>query len=104
MLYVCRWPSNRVSRSVTTWIASTGELQRVGSMMTVFFTEGPVTDYESAAASDGERFAAFFRGMLDRGVYIAPSRFEALFVSLAHGAAEVEATVEAARASLADLK
>jgi len=65
--------------------------------MTVFFTAGPVTDYASARASDTERYGRFFRAMLDRGVYLAPSQFEALFVSAAHGSADVAQTVEAAR-------
>jgi glutamate-1-semialdehyde 2,1-aminomutase len=78
-------------------------LNRVGSMFTAFFTGAPVTDYASAAASDTERFARFFHGMLSRGVYVAPSQFEALFVSLAHGEAEVEATLAAAGEALADL-
>ena len=76
-------------------------INRVGSMMTLFFTAGPVVDFESASASDVKRFATYFHGMLEGGVYLAPSQFEALFVSLAHGEAEIEATVEAARKALA---
>lgn len=72
-------------------------INRVGSLMTVFFTAGPVTDYASARTSDAERYGRFFRAMLDHGVYLAPSQFEALFVSAAHGSAEVAQTVEAAR-------
>lgn len=72
-------------------------INRVGSLMTVFFTAGPVTDYASARTSDTERYGRFFRAMLDHGVYLAPSQFEALFVSAAHGSAEVAQTVEAAR-------
>jgi glutamate-1-semialdehyde 2,1-aminomutase len=75
-------------------------INRVGSMMTLFFTAGPVVDFESASASDVKRFATYFHGMLEGGVYLAPSQFEALFVSLAHGEAEIEATVEAARKAL----
>jgi len=75
-------------------------INRVGSMMTVFFTDAPVTDYASAGRSDVARYAAFFHEMLRRGVYLAPSQFEAAFVSLAHGDAEIEATAEAARAAL----
>ena len=78
-------------------------INRVGSMMTGFFSDGPVTDYESAARSDTERYAKFFHGMLSRGVYLAPSQFEAMFVSLAHGEAELAATAEATEASMADL-
>lgn len=78
-------------------------INRVGSMMTLFFTAGPVVDFESASASDVKRFATYFHGMLEGGVYLAPSQFEALFVSLAHGEAEIEATVEAARKAMAYL-
>ena len=59
-------------------------VNRVGSMFTCFFTSEPVTDYESAKKSDTARFGNFFRAMLDRGVYLAPSQFEAAFVSAAH--------------------
>jgi glutamate-1-semialdehyde 2,1-aminomutase len=78
--------------------AAAGEpvcVQRVGAMATLFFREGPVRNFEDAAASDTERYAAWFRHLLARGVYVAPSQFEALFVSTAHGAAEIDATVEA---------
>jgi glutamate-1-semialdehyde 2,1-aminomutase len=72
-------------------------VQRVGAMATLFFREGPVRSFEDAAASDTERYGAWFRHLLARGVYVAPSQFEALFVSTAHGEAEIDATVEAAR-------
>jgi glutamate-1-semialdehyde 2,1-aminomutase len=72
-------------------------VQRVGAMATLFFHEGPVTSFEDAAASDTDRYGAWFRHLLARGVYVAPSQFEALFVSTAHGEAEIDATVEAAR-------
>ena len=72
-------------------------VQRVGAMATLFFHEGPVASFEDAAASDTERYGAWFRHLLARGVYVAPSQFEALFVSTAHGEAEIDATVEAAR-------
>lgn len=75
----------------------------VGSMMTAFFTAQPVTDYASAKTSDTARYAQFFRGMLERGVYLAPSQFEAAFVSLAHTEADIEATVEAVREVCAEL-
>ena len=78
-------------------------INRVGSMMTTFFNPEPVTDYNTAAASDTERYAGFFHAMLSRGVYLAPSQFEAAFVSLAHGDPELAATLEAAGAALADL-
>ncbi len=72
-------------------------VNRVGSMMTVFFGDGPVTDHASATRADTRRYAAFFHGMLERGFYFAPSQFEAAFVSLAHSEADVDATIEAAR-------
>ena len=76
-------------------------LNRVGSMFSLFFTDQPVADFRSAAASDRARFARFFHGMLDRGVYLAPSPFEAGFVSLAHGPEEIDRTLAAAAASFA---
>ena len=70
---------------------------RVGSMFTFFFTRGEVTDYESAKRSDTEAFAKFFHWMLEHGIYLAPSQFEAGFVSAAHTEADIRRTVEAAR-------
>jgi glutamate-1-semialdehyde 2,1-aminomutase len=70
-------------------------VQRVGAMATLFFREGPVRTFEDAAASDTERYGRWFRHALGRGVYVAPSQFEALFLSTAHGEAEIDATVEA---------
>ena len=78
-------------------------VQRVGSMITLFFREGPVRSWGDAAGSDTKRFAAWHGGMLARGVYLAPSAFEAGFVSSAHGEAEIAHTVKAARASFAEL-
>jgi glutamate-1-semialdehyde 2,1-aminomutase len=75
-------------------------LNRVGSMMTAFFTGDPVTDHASAARADTKRYAAFFHGMLRRGIYLAPSQFEAAFVSTAHGEADVEFTIDAAKGVL----
>ncbi|MBI5015800.1 MAG: glutamate-1-semialdehyde 2,1-aminomutase [Deltaproteobacteria bacterium] len=76
---------------------------RVGSMFTTFFQEGPVTDYASALKSDTARFGRFFSGMLDRGVNLAPSQFEAGFMSLAHTDEDIDRTLEAADATLASL-
>lgn len=70
---------------------------RMGSMVGGFFTEGPVTDYESAKKSDTARYGKFFHGMLERGVYFAPSQFEAAFVSTAHSPSQLRKTIEAAR-------
>lgn len=77
---------------------------RVGSMMTMFFQEGPVVDYVSAKASDTERYGKFFRGMLSEGIYLAPSQFEAAFIGSAHGEDEIERTLAAADVALAGLK
>ena len=79
-------------------------INRAGSMLTVFFTAEPVTDFASARRSDTERFAAFFRQMLARGIFLPPSQFEAMFVSLAHGEDEIRQTIEAARQSLASIR
>jgi len=75
---------------------ATVTINRVGSMITVFFCAGPVTDYATAKASDTQRFGRFFHAMLERGVYLPPAQFEAAFVSLAHGEAEIDLTVAAA--------
>jgi len=72
-------------------------VNRVGSMWTWFFTSGAVTNYEQAAKSDTAAFGRFHRAMLDGGVWLPPSQFEAAFLSTAHGEAEVRATIEAAR-------
>jgi glutamate-1-semialdehyde 2,1-aminomutase len=76
-------------------------MQRVGSMLTVFFRSAPVRNVEDARASDLDRYGAFFRHLLAHGVYVAPSQFEAFFPSTAHGSGEVERTVEAAQEFLA---
>jgi glutamate-1-semialdehyde 2,1-aminomutase len=72
-------------------------LNRVGSMWTWFFTPGPVTNYDEAAKSDAAAFGRFHRAMLDAGVWLPPSQFEAAFLSAAHGEEEIEATISAAR-------
>jgi glutamate-1-semialdehyde 2,1-aminomutase len=71
-------------------------VQRVGAMATLFFHPGPVRSLADASASDLDRYGVWFRHLLERGVYVAPSQFEALFVSTAHGEPELQATVEAA--------
>ncbi len=71
-------------------------VNRVGSMFTFFFTDQPVTDYESAKTCDTKKFSRFFHHMLDNGVYLAPSQFEAGFVSAAHAEADIAATAGAA--------
>jgi glutamate-1-semialdehyde 2,1-aminomutase len=77
-------------------------LNRVGSALTLFFCAGPVTDYASAKAADTARFGSFFRNLRDRGVFLPPSQFEAMFVSLAHTDDDIDAITSAARAALTD--
>jgi glutamate-1-semialdehyde 2,1-aminomutase len=76
-------------------------IQRVGSMITLFFHDGPVTDYDSAKRSDTKLFARFFWEMLARGVYLPCSQFEAAFVSAAHTADDIDHAIEAAGEALA---
>jgi glutamate-1-semialdehyde 2,1-aminomutase len=77
-------------------------VNRVGSMFTFFFTPAPVTDWESAKRADAARFGEFFHWMLDRGIYLAPSQFEAGFLSAAHSEQDVARTVETARQFFAE--
>jgi glutamate-1-semialdehyde 2,1-aminomutase len=77
---------------------------RVGSMWTWFFTKGPVTNFARAAESDTGAFGRFHRAMLDRGVWLPPSQFEAAFMSYAHTDADIEATIADARESFASLR
>jgi glutamate-1-semialdehyde 2,1-aminomutase len=72
-------------------------VNQVGSMVSIFFTEGPVTDFGSAAGSDTNAFKDFFWHMLSRGVYLAPSQYEAGFISAAHSEEDLDRTFEAAR-------
>jgi glutamate-1-semialdehyde 2,1-aminomutase len=74
-------------------------VNRVGSMITFFFTSLAVTDYETAKRSDTKRFAKFFHAMLERGFYWPPAQFEAAFVSAAHSADDIERTITAAKES-----
>lgn len=77
---------------------------RVGSMFTWFFQHGPVTDWDSASKSNTEAFGKFFRGMLDAGVYLPPSQYEAMFLGATHTEEDVERTVAAAKQALAGMK
>jgi glutamate-1-semialdehyde 2,1-aminomutase len=79
------------------------QVTQVGTLTGFFFTASPVTNYAEAQQADHERYATFFHAMLDRGVYLAPSGYETLFVSLAHGDAELEQTLAAAREAAATL-
>ena len=71
---------------------------RVGSMLGVFFTKGPVVDYASAKRSDTQVYAKFFHQMLEKGIYFAPSQFEAAFLSTAHTSEDIEHTIKSADA------
>jgi glutamate-1-semialdehyde 2,1-aminomutase len=79
-----------------------GVVQRVGSMLTLFFHRGPVRSWLDAAASDTKRFGAWHRGLVTRGVYWPPSQFEAAFISLAHTEEDIDQTVEAALGALSE--
>jgi glutamate-1-semialdehyde 2,1-aminomutase len=80
------------------------QINRASSMFTLFFTDTPVTDYASAKRADTERYARFFRALLERGVYFPPSQFEACFVSLAHMERDLDATLEVAEAAFGELR
>jgi len=75
-------------------------VQRVGTMFTTFFSAQPITDWATARQADTSRYAAFFRAMLAAGIYLAPSQFEAGFLSAVHGASELDATLRAAEQAL----
>jgi glutamate-1-semialdehyde 2,1-aminomutase len=75
-------------------------MNRVGSMMCMFFTEKPVNDFKSALTSNTELYGKFFHEMLNRGIYLAPAQFEALFISTAHSKEDLDKTIKAHRESL----
>ena len=87
------WVAGRLEEG----LAPFGRVQRVGGMLTLFMGTDPVRNLAEASASDTERYGAFFRHMLERGVYLPPSQFESWFPSLAHGDEEIDRTLEAAR-------
>jgi glutamate-1-semialdehyde 2,1-aminomutase len=76
-------------------LAPFGTVQRVGAMLTLFAADGPVRNFDDAQRAATDRYAALFRHLLSRGIYIAPSQFECLFPSLAHGDEEIDRTIEA---------
>jgi len=82
---------------------TTGCVQRVGSMLTLFFHPGPVRNWSDAAASDKAKFGQWHGGLLARGIYWPPSQFEAAFIGAAHSADDIERTITAIREALADL-
>jgi glutamate-1-semialdehyde 2,1-aminomutase len=77
---------------------------RVGSMFTWFFQNGPVTDWDSASKSNTEAFAKFFRAMLDAGVYLPPSQYEAAFLGATHSEEDVQRTIAAARQAFTGMR
>ena len=80
------------------------QFNRAGSMFTWFFTSEPVTDWDSASKSDTKAFGKFFRAMLDAGIYLPPSQFEAAFLSLAHSEDDVQKTIAAAKKAFSAAK
>jgi glutamate-1-semialdehyde 2,1-aminomutase len=95
--------SDRLASGLRKALAETkisGQINSTGSLSTIFFTAEPVRDYAAAKRSDTKRYARFFREMLDRGVFLAPSQFEAAFVSTAHTSEDIDRTVAAALDSL----
>ena len=70
-------------------------MRRVGAMLTMFMTDGGIRNFDDVLRCDTERYGALFRHLLARGIYVAPSQFEAMFLSLAHGDEEIDRTVEA---------
>ena len=77
---------------------------RVGTMFCTYFTDKEVVDYKTAKLADTDRFSRYFMGMLDRGIYLAPSQFEAGFISLAHSMGDIDTTVKAAFETLKRLR
>jgi glutamate-1-semialdehyde 2,1-aminomutase len=76
-------------------LAQHGRVQRVGAMATLFMTDDVVRNFDDAQRADTDRYGALFRHLLERGIYVAPSQFEAMFISLAHGDDEIDRTIEA---------
>jgi glutamate-1-semialdehyde 2,1-aminomutase len=91
-----------VGRRLEEGLSPFGRVQRVGGMVTLFMRDEPVRNFAEASASDIDRYGALFRHMLERGVYLPPSQFESWFVSVVHGDAEVDRTLEAAREFFTD--
>lgn len=86
--------TRQIADTVRDTLGSRVWVNQIGSLMSVFFTDKPVVDYESAAGSDTEQYAAYFNYMLGQGIYLAPSQFEAMFVSYAHTEADLEKTCQ----------
>src|ERR1700683_3429732 len=98
--------SEKLAKGLSDAISSAGEnacVNRVGSLVTMFLGANSVVDADEARRCDTVKFAKYFHRMLDRGIYLPPSQFEAMFLSLAHSFADIDATIDAARESLRDL-
>jgi glutamate-1-semialdehyde 2,1-aminomutase len=96
----------RLADGLTSAAATAGldvQVPRVGPLLGLFFAAAPVADYEGAKGADAKRYALFFHALLERGVYFAPSPFEAIFVSLAHSETDIDTTVGAAAESFAEV-
>ena len=85
----------RRSARLEAGLSGHGRVQRVGAMLTLFAGSDPVKNYDDARELDTERYAALFRHLLERGIYVAPSQFEGMFPSLAHGDDEIDRTIDA---------
>jgi glutamate-1-semialdehyde 2,1-aminomutase len=95
--------TKRLAEGISRAVSEMGvpvRVNAVGSLVTMFFRDGEIRNYDDAKKSDAKRYAAFFTGMLERGIFLPPSQFEALFVSAAHTDADIERTVAACRESL----
>ncbi|MCR5724340.1 MAG: glutamate-1-semialdehyde 2,1-aminomutase [Treponema sp.] len=90
--------TSRLAASYRAAFGRRAQVNQIASLMSVFWTDRPVTDYESAVSSDTGRYADYFSFMLDRGIYLAPSQFEAMFVSAAHTESDIEQTEQAVAA------
>lgn len=88
-------------RAAATETGTAHHIARVGSMMTLFFQPGPVRNWPEASRSDTKKYAAYFWGMIDRGIYLPCSQYEALFISTAHIDEDIDQTIDAARSALA---
>ena len=98
--------SARLAKGLQQAVVNTGTkavLNRVGSMVGIFLTDQPVGSFDDAKTSDLEKFASYYRKMLDRGIYLAPSQFESLFVSAAHSDQDIDDTVAAAESVFSEL-
>ena len=86
---------NRIATTIRSIFGQSVWVNQVGSLLSVFFTDVPVKDYESALTADTQKYARYFNAMLDNGIYLAPSQFEAMFVSAAHSDDDIEKTIDA---------